>query len=72
MYLSLYFNLILHILFSITGPYILRITFLWNPLSALYSTTLSVHVFAPYVAKDFINVLYTCILVAIILLLNVL
>jgi hypothetical protein len=42
---SLY--LILHILFSITGPHI----FLWNILSAFSSVTVKVHVSAPCVAK---------------------
>jgi hypothetical protein len=39
--------LILHTLFSITGPYILHIIFLSNILSAFSSVTVSVHVYTP-------------------------
>jgi hypothetical protein len=55
---SLY--LILHILFSITGPYILRIIFLSNILSAFSSVTVKVLVSAPYVVTGLINALYSC------------
>jgi hypothetical protein len=63
-----------NILFSISGPYILRIIFLSNIPSAFSSVSVRVHVSAPYVATGLINVLYTCSSAAldIILLLNVL
>jgi hypothetical protein len=62
------------LLFSITGPYILRIIFLSNILNAFSSVTVKVYVSAPYVATGLVNVLYTCSLAAldIILLLSVL
>jgi hypothetical protein len=52
------------ILSSITGPYILRIIFLSNFLSAFSSVTVKVHVSVPYVATCLSNVLYTCSLAA--------
>jgi hypothetical protein len=48
--------LILHILFSITGPYILRIIFLSNILYMFSSVAVEVHVSAPYVTTGLINV----------------
>jgi hypothetical protein len=56
--------LILHILFSITAPYILRIIFLSTILNMFSSVTVKVHVSAPYVTTCLINVLYTCSLAA--------
>jgi hypothetical protein len=47
-------------LFSITGPYILRIIFLSNILNMFSSVVVRVHVSAPYVTIGLINVLYTC------------
>jgi ABC-type sulfate transport system permease subunit len=64
------FYLILHTFFPITGPYILRIIFLSNILSAFSSVTVSVHVSAPCVATCHINVLSSAL--DIILLLNIL
>jgi hypothetical protein len=51
-----------HTLFSIADPYILHIIFLSNILSTISSATVSVHVSAPYIATGLINVLCTCIL----------
>jgi hypothetical protein len=55
---------ILHELFSVTGPYILRIIFLSNILNMFSSIIVKVQVSAPYVTTGLISVLYTCNLAA--------
>jgi hypothetical protein len=64
----------LHILFSITASYIMRIILLSNILNMFSSVTVKVNVSAPYVTTGPINVLYTCSLAAldIILLVSIL
>jgi hypothetical protein len=66
--------LILHIVFSITGPYILRIILLSDILNMFSSVTVKVHVSVPYVGTGPINVLYSSSLAAlyVILLLSIL